>query len=89
MFLYLIQAGHTQFCKIGITGQPKNRKKQLQTGNPQKLYIRQIWAIEDKQIESKIHAIFNTVFKKANGGKEWFRINDLDLAIRIIDSSID
>jgi len=37
MYLYVISDG--EYCKVGISSNPKSRLKTLQVGNPQTLYI--------------------------------------------------
>lgn len=75
--IYLAQAENTNNYKIGITRQdPKNRLRQLQTGNSCKLVL--ISKFETKygnKMEIALHSRFKT--KKREG--EWFNLQEEDL----------
>lgn len=67
-YLYIIQQGNTGYYKYGITGDPKARIRNLQTGNPQKLSMvcRPVNNMLEagKELSGKIKPV-------EGGGKEW------------------
>jgi len=75
VFLYLIQANEALY-KIGITTDICRRVKQLQTGNPEKLYVRSFiqypGRIQARRAEQNLHKMFNHSRKSG----EWFDFSD-------------
>jgi hypothetical protein len=70
MFIYAI-GNTTDKQKIGISKHPEKRLTELQTGNPDKLYIHYSFPITEKtayKFEATIHREIN--YKRING--EWF-----------------
>lgn len=67
--IYFIQDSSTLFIKIGRTdGDPENRLKALQTGNPSGLVL--LLEIEDEpDLETYLHKVFASYRERG----EWFR----------------
>lgn len=67
--IYLIKSNESDRYKIGISKNPKNRVKQLQTGNSEKLTLISSYESEYyKQIEVSLHNRFSHLKKEG----EWF-----------------
>ena len=73
-FLYVIQSGNRDMFKVGFTStNVEKRKKELQTGNPDKLHT--VYELEHDdawQIEQKLHARLAGYLTEAQN--EWFNI---------------
>jgi hypothetical protein len=83
-FIYLINSGTTDKYKIGVSKNPPNRKKELQTGNPQDLILVDYYESENYQkIETILHR--NLKHKKyieddfRNLKGEWFILTNEDV----------
>lgn len=76
---FIFQEGNDSVCKIGKSKESCNRIKQLQTGNPNKLYVYKIINGYTEE-ESELHKRFA---KFRITGTEWFNISkeEVDLAI--------
>lgn len=83
MPLYVITDGI--YYKIGIANSPERRLKELQTGNPNKLYLVGTKSLKDKYHEIILHKEFHR--KKCDGGREWFKLNRSDLN-KILDLKV-
>lgn len=69
-YLYVLQCQN--FVKIGVSKTPNRRIKQLQTGNPYKIYLLLNLKVEDAyQAEN----FFHKKFKNQNSMGEWFEVN--------------
>lgn len=67
--LYIIQSDVTGAVKVGRSGNPKTRLKQLQTGSPHRLKL--LLVVEDGGSgERMLHARLSRWLLKGNG--EWF-----------------
>lgn len=92
-FIYIIQQGNTNNYKIGYSNDPQERCKQLQTGNPQKLHLKEIFdcrnsSVTDHTIHNylsnfniKIPKDINSEFpegKNSYKNTEWFYIEPED-----------
>lgn len=69
-YLYIIGNEVENICKIGISGNPSKRLKQLQTGCPYKLTILAVVGSFDYESEKNLHNRYKDY--RLNG--EWFRI---------------
>lgn len=68
--------GRKNLFKIGVSKNCEKRIKQLQTGNPDKLYIYRIEATDQPYIlESMLHRKYKSNHYNEGGGTEWFNIN--------------
>ncbi len=76
---FIFQEGDDFVCKIGKSKESCNRIKQLQTGNPNRLYVYKIINGYTEE-ESELHKRF-AEFRIT--GTEWFHISkeDVDLAV--------
>jgi hypothetical protein len=72
-YVYLIRQGQSDLYKIGhTTKKPSNRLKELQTGNPQELYLITSYQTKYyKDVENLMHTK-NNHFKVV---REWFRFD--------------
>lgn len=68
-YVYVITDQHWNM-KVGVSNNPQQRKLQLQTATPDKLYLRG-WVVGDEQLEREIH---NKLEKHRIKG-EWFKFN--------------
>ena len=86
-YLYIVRMGDTLYFKYGITVDPKNRLRNLQTGNPLRLVMKcrpvaKMLPAEDdfkERIEKKYG------HRGVNGGQEWFKISGEDDEKRVMD----
>lgn len=70
MFVYVI-AGGRRHVKIGISNNPKNRLKSVQTGCPYTLSLKGTWRTERaREIERRAHS----VLAKYRWAGEWFDV---------------
>lgn len=71
-FIYLIKAEESSRYKIGISKNPQNRLRQLQTGNSEKLDIIHIFeSAIAKKVESALHNTYGSLRKSG----EWFELS--------------
>ena len=74
------------YVKIGLSQDPEDRKKELQTGNPFVLTVKEFYEVKNmKEAEEAAHEVAKTVAKTVEGGQEWFRLQtlqDLDTLIK-------
>lgn len=83
--VYFIRGDKTNSFKIGISSNPRNRLKTMQTGSPVKLLLtRDIEVLNPVEIERLLHKEFAKY--KIHG--EWFSMPWKD-AIEIFDSIVD
>lgn len=69
--VYFIQQGQSGPIKIGVSDDPKQRLKSLQTGSPHSLHLRDAAPVpEDQRLESALHKKLE--HRRLNG--EWFEI---------------
>lgn len=82
--VYMVRAGESQY-KIGVTSNIIKRMKALQTSNGNKIELVTSRFVDNpSEVESELHKSLKAV--KANGGKEWFELNDsqaIQLAINL------
>ena len=85
--LYFIQEGMRGPIKIGLSKDPQERLKALQTGNSKKL--RMLWYIEPKTLE--VESILHKAFDEHRICGEWFYPNGdlLNLILETICHSFD
>jgi len=68
-YLYFFQLADKGYIKIGISKNPFNRLKQIQTNNPYKIIF--LGVMKNRVgLERKIHKLFN----KSRGFGEWFKL---------------
>ena len=80
-YLYIVQMGDILYFKYGITVDPKNRLKNLQTGNPRKLVMkyRAVAKMLPAENDFKVRIEKNYALPGGvNGGQEWFKIKKDD-----------
>ena len=81
--LYLIENVTTGTIKIGISKNPTERLKQLQTGNANKLQLIKVYDVEeDHHWEKRLHKMFWQNRLKG----EWFKLIPLQDYLLLIDS---
>jgi len=84
-YIYFIRESGTNMTKIGMTNQsrgPKQRLKELQTGNPRKLIVSaQLLTFDTSQAEKNIHALL--LGKHVRG--EWFELTLKEISEFIYD----
>jgi predicted GIY-YIG superfamily endonuclease len=77
-YVYLIQAGDTDYYKIGIASSPEVRLKEIQTGNPLKVSIIGVIGFPDRGSAIVVESMLHKKLSDYRASGEWF----------IIDSSI-
>ena len=84
-FIYLINSGQTNRFKIGVSIKPPQRKKGLQTGNPEELSLVSSYESDNYQkIETILHRTLNHKkyieedFRSLGG--EWFILTSEDIS---------
>ena len=93
--------GDATFFKVGSSGDPKGRRKDLQTGNPRELTEEYSWEVDDMQAaENAVHTALREVGVYAtdfNGSREWFEVTssyvenfkkDLKKAVRVYKHAV-
>lgn len=85
--LYIIQMLETNFFKIGISMDPNDRLKNIQTSNPYKLALIKTYDCE-KSFE--VEKIIHTKMDKFNANGEWFKFEDNELknCMKLIENTI-
>jgi|SRR5579859_228110 len=68
--VYLIGNDANSLVKIGMSGAPKTRLRELQTGSPVRLELLRVYDDQDGTLESWLHAQFRE--RHAHG--EWFAL---------------
>ncbi len=69
-YVYFIQNGSADQVKIGWAKNPRDRVRQLQTGNPMKLNLLSVMPAIDKGVENYLHLKYEKYRITPNG--EWF-----------------
>ena len=79
-YLYIVRMGDTLCFKYGITVDPKNRLKNLQTGNPKRLVMkyRAVARMLPAENDFKERIEKNNALGGVNGSQEWFKIRGDD-----------
>lgn len=63
------------YVKIGLSGDPVNRRDQLQTGNPFNLILRETIHVNNMKLaETDAHNVVKDYKSTLGGGTEWFRL---------------
>ncbi len=77
---FIFQQGDDKRCKIGKSVNPSNRKDQLQTGNPDELYVYKT-LVGYSSLESTLHKKFK---EKRIRNTEWFYLTkeEVDMVIQ-------
>jgi hypothetical protein len=75
-YIYLIKNDVTNLTKIGMTGNPKRRLKEIDTGNGVRLsYVLCEFVPNCSVLENKLH----NKYKHVNGCREWFNLTETDI----------
>lgn len=77
-YVYYIEDGHGH-VKIGVSSEPEKRLKQCQTGNPYKLYIKNIERYNSCGDAYRREKELHNRFKKFRLCGEWFEATYVDL----------
>lgn len=87
--VYVIGDVYAEYVKIGVAVDPIARLAQLQTGNPNKLFLHRVFWIPDVEaaylVESAAHATASDLYDRMVG--EWFRCNPNE-AHEVVEASI-
>ena len=90
-YVYIIKdTGLKNRCKIGITKNPKQRIKNLQTGNSNKLNIIFVLKVEPKIKSSAVEAVIHKYFKEKHLWiqGEWFEFKDDDQIVQLAQTML-
>jgi hypothetical protein len=72
-YVYLIRQGETDLYKIGSTSkEPEKRLLELQCGNPERLFLIQVYRTDFPQ---KIENLMHIALSKNRVRNEWFRFD--------------
>lgn len=86
--VYIIRQGTTRFFKIGVSNNPQNRLKNLQTGNPHQLKL--VFSVPCHGISAyKAERIIHTYLHRDQVKNEWFNINTDDRVIFIAQAMLN
>lgn len=73
-YVYAIGPEHGEAIKVGIAADPRQRLKQLQTGNPQRLSILRRWGPMDRAEAQRIEADMHFLLGDFRESGEWFSV---------------
>jgi hypothetical protein len=77
-FVYLIKYGSSNLYKIGLSKNPKERLKQLQSAIPENLFL--LHTIEASNM-MELEAYFHQMFSHCRARSEWFELTDDEVLI--------
>ena len=78
-YVYLVRQGESGYFKVGRTTDPISRRRNLQTGNPQKLHMKVRKVFDMHEAEQKLLEIMDKKNdEKKKGGREWFHVSPSD-----------
>jgi predicted GIY-YIG superfamily endonuclease len=72
-FIYLIHNEDSGFYKIGVSKNPYNRIKQLQTGSNSKLQLKQLY--EAKEYAYRVESVLHRSYNLNERFNEWFYLD--------------
>ena len=86
-YIYLIRQGDSNYYKIGMSKNPKNRLKDFQVASPQKLTLKHISECENAEPNQQ-EASLHKKFKEYHVRGEWYRFNENQISwvINILDT---
>lgn len=67
--VYFIEAAILGLVKIGISDNPRKRLQTMQTGSPDRLFIRGVWHVDDAEYFERR---FHRRFRRCHVRGEWF-----------------
>jgi predicted GIY-YIG superfamily endonuclease len=70
MFVYLLESAHCY--KIGIAENVEKRIRQLQTGNPHKIYLIYSFLVKDRDEALRLESRFHEILRRFNKSGEWY-----------------
>jgi hypothetical protein len=72
-FIYILSLdGSPNICKIGISTNPEQRAKTLQTGSPEKISVFRAWRFDELRDTKKFEAIMHAALSEYQMIGEWF-----------------
>jgi hypothetical protein len=72
-YIYLIQKNTEAIYKIGISDNPLERVKQLQTGNNARLHLIKVFPVANaRATEKRLHRLL--MFHRCSPSGEWFKL---------------
>jgi len=73
---FICVEGRKNLVKIGMSKDCERRIKQLQTGNPDRLYIyRTIRSDKPYAVETSLHRFYKDAKYEKGGGNEWYKVS--------------
>jgi hypothetical protein len=87
MKLYLIQQKGSNYFKIGISKNIKRRLANLQSGNPNKLYVVRYWDIPKEAY--KLESLLHCMFAEYHVLLEWFEVEDVTILLDGIKRALE
>ena len=75
VYLYIIQHGSEDVCKIGISSNPEERLKGLQTGTPRILTLIAMMEFASREIALGVESLLHMFFDENRLNGEWFEVN--------------
>lgn len=67
--------GRDSPCKVGLSFDPWDRARALQTGSPDRIVVREIYGCESRQEAERLEAAFHLAHAQRRGIGEWFAVN--------------
>jgi predicted GIY-YIG superfamily endonuclease len=77
MFVYLLESGG--YFKIGVADNIKTRLKNLQTGNPHPIRLRQSFNLGTRDAAIQVEKGLHKLLRPINKSGEWFKIEPQDV----------
>jgi len=90
-YVYIIMnTGFTNICKIGISKNPKQRLRNLQTGNSNKLKLIFILLVNKNIKSSAVELVIHNYFKEKNLWiqGEWFEFQNEDQIVKLAETML-
>jgi len=87
--VYIVQAG--ECVKIGVSNNVKKRMRQIQTSNPEKLYLILLLNMPSRPRAEKLEEYLHDKFSnyRCTGGREWFKVPFRTLKTNISNIDLD
>lgn len=79
-YVYFIREDGTNYIKVGLTTDPRSRRRNLQTGNPRILKMNFKEVPNMLVAERMLKDAMEKEGRKSKGGTEWFHVSNVDSA---------
>ena len=86
-YVYAVAGEGMPYVKIGVTGNPDARVRQLQTGNPHHLYLARRWGPFTSRMAGRIEMGLHYIFSDFRMKGEWFCVSVDEVAQYVATAS--